>query len=205
MRRFMVFVLTMLLMSFTGPVVAGGKKPVPPQSHAFGKTLAEWMRLYWTWCLTHPAECPTGVEVEAEQIGRVVLLPMPLLDGELDVTLEPGTPFVTPVLVFIGETHGGEPDDVPLPPEIFTSATVQVILDGHPLIDSSVDDLEKYYFGPVYFEEPIPLNPESSAIWVQGLGFGSPPLAVGEHRLTMDVNIEGVFGFFNTWHIAVQP
>ena len=130
---------------------------------------------------------------------------MPLLDGELNVTLKPGTPFVTPVLVFIGETHGGEPDDVPLPSEAFTSATVQVTLDGKPLIDSSVVDLEKFYFGPVYFEEPIPLNPESSAIWVQGLGFGSPPLAVGEHRLTMRVIIEGVFSFFNTWHLTVQP
>jgi len=205
MKRLTVFILIMLMMSFPGPGVAGGQKPAPPQSRAFGKPLAEWMRLYWTWCLTHAAQCPTDVEIEAAQIGRVALLPMPLLDGALDVTLEPGTPFVTPVLVFIGETHGGEPDDVPLPPEIFTGATVQVMLDGQPLIDSSVDDLKKYYFGPVYFAEPIPLDPESSALWVQGLGFAHPPLSVGQHQLTMDVNVEGVFGFFNTWQITVRP
>jgi len=48
MKRLMVFILIMLLMSFPGPVGAGGEKPAPPQSHAFGQTLSQWMLLYWT-------------------------------------------------------------------------------------------------------------------------------------------------------------
>ena len=27
----------------------GGKKPVPPGSTAYGKTLTEWMLTYWRW------------------------------------------------------------------------------------------------------------------------------------------------------------
>ena len=202
--------LITLFLPFSSSVIAGGRHPLPPQSHGFGKTLNEWMLSYWTWCLTRPEECllnaaVPNAEVGLEQVGRVVLLPMPLSDRPLNVTLPPGAPFVTPVLVFYGETHGEDPDDEPFSSEAFTSATVQVFLDGHPLIDNSVDDLGKYYFGPVYFEEPIPLGPENSALWVQGLGFGSPPLAVGRHTLTMFVNIPGEFGFFNTWHLTVQP
>ena len=48
MRRLMVFVMMMFLLSLTAPVVASAKTPVPPEPRAFGKTLSEWMRLYWT-------------------------------------------------------------------------------------------------------------------------------------------------------------
>jgi hypothetical protein len=224
MKRLTVFVLIMLLMSLTTPVVAGGKKPVPPRSHAFGKTLAKWQQLYWTWALGGN---------QAGQVGHVLFLPMPqgelrggtgapddpfFFVGELDITLQPGTAFVTPVLVFIGESYvENVPDDTPLPEEIFTNAEVLVTLDGRPLINSSAEDISPYYFDAVFFDEPLfydepqprgdppgTINAQA-ALWVQGLGFAYPPLKVGQHTLTMFGDNRFGFSFFNTWRITVKP
>ena len=137
-------------------------KPAPPQSHAYGRSLSEWMKLYFTWVLGGDQD---------DHVGNVRFLPLPegkqvagegtyadpaILKGRLDVDLEPGTPFVLPVSAFYGETYAEElglPDDLPLDPSIFINSTVFVTLDGKPLIDSSSDDLSQYYFGPVYVRQ----------------------------------------------------
>jgi hypothetical protein len=150
MKRLTVFVLIMGLMLLPALVVAGGKKPAPPQSHTFGKTLSEWQKLYWTWALGGSPE---------SQVGHVLFMPIPqgvpddgagtpedpvISVGELDVTLKPGTAFVMPVFVFVGESYvEDEPDDDPavFPAGLFTNAEVLVKLDNHPLIDSIAEDI----------------------------------------------------------------
>jgi hypothetical protein len=204
------------------------QKPAPPPVDTFGKTLSEWQRLYWTWAL--------GGSLEG-QVDDVLFMPIPqgvpddgegtpkdptIFVGELDVMLTPDTAFVMPVFVFIGESYAekDEPDDPSqFPAKIFTNAKVLVKLDNHPLINSRLEALSKYFFptadpdGAVSFDPLIPYYPPQprgslnadAALWVKGLGFVYPPLSVGEHTLTLFVDSRLGFGFCNTWHITVQP
>jgi hypothetical protein len=175
----------------------------PGHSHAYGKSLGEWMELYWTWFL--------GGDQEA-RVGSVVFLPIPM-DGEEDVTLKVGEKFVLPMLVIVGETYteaSGSPDDNPAdyPLELFTAFTVKITLDGKPIIDSDVEDIADYYFEPQWFDEPVEyLEPADSgavaAIWVTGLGFVHPPLSKGAHVLNLLIEYDGQGVYDNTWYIDV--
>lgn len=210
--------VVVLLAALVTPVEAGGKKPAPPQSHAFGKTLAEWNTAYWTWFLQ-------GGSPETGQVGHVLFLPIPqdgvpsgenpvVYVGELDVTMRRGTAFVLPVLAYLGERYGesGVPDDAFLPREIFTEGVIKVELDGATLIDGAVDDLDAYYY-EASFAQPIPYGvPQPrgeftavAGIWTQGIGFVYPPMSVGQHTLTLYSEYKG-FGvaYSNTWHITVK-
>ena len=202
----------------------------PPHSNAFGKDLSEWMNVFWTDNLSGG----DGKE------GRVTLLEVPggdvvggdgseenplILEGELDVELGVGSPFVLGVLTWIGESYVDEclPDDEPLGPDLFLEADVVVTLDDQTLIDSETDELSDYYYDATFFDSPIsegyPQCRESDeddnclceaggAIWVQGLGFINQPLAIGEHTLHLTVGAN-FFGFHvvfvNTWNITVSP
>lgn len=222
-RSTLVMLLCLTWVSVSSFALAGAKKAAPPQSTAFGKSLTQWMVEYWTQYF----EGGDGF------VKRVRLLPQPegqvtggsstfsdpvVIEGELDVTLEPGTPFVLPISTFVGETYLPElniPDDVPVADAVFTDSDVLVTLDGRALINSEIDDLSDYYFGPAYFNEPILFTEPSSngsigAIFVQGLGFVQSPLPVGEHVLTLhseilieDLNAGAVFDY--TWYITVEP
>jgi hypothetical protein len=220
-RGLTVLAVLALMVVLVAPVEAGGSKPAPPQSHAFGKTLSEWQELHLTWYLRTTYQ---GVDLP-DHVGKVSFLPLPIGEptgesptiyvGNANVTLKPGAAFVLPILTFFGESYVEDvPDDTPLPSTIFTNAPVQVFMDGRPLINSDVEDMGKYYFGPTYFDQPIsyavpqPRGPgytAEAAIWVQGIGFVYPPLSAGEHVLTLySVFTDYGYGFFNTWHITVQ-
>ena len=219
MKRVIAIVLGIALIVPAFSTAAG---PSPPHSKAFGKSLSEWMVLYQTWAL--------GGD-QANHVGRVQFLPIPqgepvmgtgtlddplVLAGELDVTLSPGTPFVLPVSVLIGETYIpelGYPDDSPFDASIFTESDVLVTLDDRSLIDSNVDDLRDFYIGPVDFDPTIfyeePTNYGSiGAIFVQGIGFVHPPLSKGSHSLQLlseiripEFNYHIIF--MNEWTITV--
>ncbi len=204
-RRFLLSAIAMCILAIgVAALQAGG--PMPGQSKAFGKSLGSWMELYWTWFL--------GGD-QPGQVKSVVFLPLPE-EGELDVTLGKGEKFVLPMFVYIGETYLPEleiPDDDPafIPDEFFTDANVLIMLDGEPIIDSEVDDLNEYFFGPEYFDEPIEYAAPTwygadSAIWVKGIGFVHNPLPPGEHTLTLYITDNFGFGieFFNTWYITVE-
>ena len=182
----------------------------PPQSKAFGKSLSEWMKLYFTWAL--------GGD-QADHVGNVKFLPIPsgeqisgsgtakdpaVFQGHLDVTLEPGNAFVLPVAVWTGWSYADGSIDAQLAPSVFYGT---VKLDGRRI--------ELSYFKPVYFHPPIPLPPESggiATIYAQGLGFVHEPLSVGTHTLTL---VSGMtypapdysYGarYENTWTITVPP
>ena len=185
---------------------------VPGHSKAFGKSLGEWMGLYWTWFL--------GGDQEGN-VKKVVFLPLPGEDDDfvLDVTLRTGEKFILPMFVFVGETYLPElelPDDDPagIPDEIFTGADVLIMLDGVPIIDSQVDDISEFFFDPEYFDSVIDYEGPTDygaigAIWVKGIGFAHTPLPKGEHTLTLEVSSyyepwDLYIEFNNAWNITVE-
>ena len=198
-------------------VTAGG--PSPGHSCVYGKSLSEWMRLYWTWALG-------GNQPDHEAHVRFLEIPGDATDvggvyyGTLDTSMPPNSPFVLPILVMEGEYYDDPAnDDAPLDPADFLGADVQVSIDGHPFIDSEFDDLSQFYFGSVYFDEPFPYPEQTSygadgIYFVQGIGFVHPPLSRGEHTIDLNVRAEVpeygdengpfVIQFVNHWNITVH-
>jgi hypothetical protein len=179
-----------------------------PNSLAYGKSLGEWLKLYWTWWIT------TGGDPASSTVGPVQFMPMPtdsaltngtgtpddpfILSGHVDITLSPGTPFVLAVAGFIYEE--GPPD----PPDIFgTLITCDVTLDGRPILQ----DLLNYFVGPIPFDEPLPSGDVEPYVFFEGIGFICAPLSPGVHYITVydhfydDWNVV----FDNTWTIKVLP
>ena len=165
----------------------------PPNSKAFGKTLTEWNTIYWERTLT----------AGESKVDRVQLMPLPygeyaggsgtkddplVFVGQLEITLAPGTPFVLPLLAWIGERYDGYPevpDDEPFPDDDFIEwVHPNLTIDGKTIM--SDDNKAAFYIGPTWFDQPI-MYPEPgeygsvAAIWFQGFGIVSPPLSVGEH------------------------
>jgi hypothetical protein len=210
---------------------AGPKRPSPPQSNAFGKSLAEWLVLHQTWYIE-------GSDPAGEYVGHVLLLPQPqgiptpvvpgsdliILKGSLDLELNPGTPIVVPIITLVGETYVNPqlPPDFPLDSfkASLLGAEVRVTLDGKPLVDGASSNLGNFFIGPTYFKPPIAYDPPqfrfsdpllgdvyaASAIWLEALGFVLEPLSVGPHVLRIfAVNHDLSYGFDNTWNITVHP
>jgi len=215
--RFILVMSVLGLMLVLSPARSAG--PNPGQSSAYGKPLAEWMKIYWTWFLGGP---------QAGAVKNVTFLPVPagvpsdidptVAVGELDVSLANGQALALPMFTFYGESYlpetGLADDDSSFPPaDVFTSAEVLIKLDGKIILDSSKDDLSPFYFDPQYFHKPIVYAEPSSygsdaAIWVKGIGFVHPPLSTGKHRLELFVYNHtdfgfGLFGYANTWNISV--
>lgn len=169
----------------------------PPHSKAYGKTLAEWLTIYWRWFL----------EGGESKVGRVQLLPLPanervsgngteedpaIIVGELEITLPPGTPFVLTEFVWIGERYEGYPevpDDEPIPDDIFLEWFHPLLtIDGRTIM--SDENKAAFYVPPTWFDPPIEYDPPQqrgpelfavAASCFQSFGIVSTPLPVGEH------------------------
>ena len=143
----------------------GGQSPLmPPQSHAFGKSFEEWNVLYSQWV----KESWSGGRTDlSDTVGPVRFLPVIPEPGsgravrfEFDVTLRPGTPFVASPFLLLGETYEDPsvPDDDPADPLLvifFETTEIKVVLDGRVLMAGTGTELERFGYGPVYFDEPI--------------------------------------------------
>jgi hypothetical protein len=200
----------------------GTSRIAPPVSHAYGKTLAEWQTAYWRWFL--------GSDQDPDQsmVGNVKLMPNPdqdvsgagtpedpvLVIGELAITLRPGTPFVLPLIAFIGERYNdGTPDDDPaMYAGRLGDVSLNLTIDGRTV----VSDANKAAFHvPTVTFDPIVIYPEPTdygavaAIWFHGVAIVSPPLSVGQHVIRLDGTdvVPGVFSviFRNTWYVTVSP
>ena len=200
----------------------GGQSPLmPPQSHAFGKSFEEWNVLYSQWVIE---ELLGGGTDLSDTVGHVRFLPVPVETGcescEFDVTLRPGTPFVASPFSVWGETYDNPsvPDDNPADPvldTIFKTTEIRVELDGRVLMEGTDTELERFRYGPVYFEEPIVyakpvphgegLN-ATSALFVAGIGAVYRPLPAGQHTLVYTVD-NPLFDHHRvfTYHITVSP
>ncbi|HEY5871168.1 MAG TPA: hypothetical protein VI542_37295, partial [Candidatus Tectomicrobia bacterium] len=163
----------------------------------------------------------------SDTVGHVRFLPVPAPDEigrgscecefKFDVTLRPGTPFVASPFFVWGGTYE-DPlvlDDNPADPvleEIFKTTQIKVVLDDRVLMAGTGTELERFRYGPVYFDEPIvfpgPVRPgnSTSAIFVVGIGAVYRPLPVGQHTLVYTVsspllNLDHMF----TYNITVSP
>jgi hypothetical protein len=222
-------VLAVAGLSFmTGPAAAKAN-PVPPNSKAYGHSLSDWMTRYFEEAFGRPTDSGK----------RLIALPLPAgtcdnhaftstdpgtCVGHLDVNLKTGTPFMLPIAAWYGESYinGTPSDDAPLDKSVFTGSDVLIQLDGSTLINSNVDDLSRWYFGPNYFDPPIVYSQPTaygsiSANFVQGLGMTNHPLSKGVHHMSLKSEViafvpnysgRGVpldvgVKFENTWTITV--
>ena len=211
-----------------GIAIASSPGVMPPQSHAFGKTLTEWSEAYWWWAFTGE---------QLDDVGRVNFLPLPAgtyiggdgtaaspakYVGEIGVALEPGTPFVLPFFAWTSEKYLDGHEDPFIPNEMMPSLVTNlsgdgppvVTLDGRPIVKNFWD----YYVPPTLFDS-IAFYPEPSnygSIGVAGfqcVAIVVNPLKPGEHilHLVEKYVVEGVEGigsfgviYDNTWVIHVK-
>jgi hypothetical protein len=223
-KRF-AFVLILSLATFAMIPVdsfAKGLSPlVPSQSNAFGNSLEQWNVLQTQWALALGLGDPTEL---SDTIGRVRLLPGNFTSSTpvFNITLVPGTPFVASPFFVFGERYDDPnvPDDDPIDlaafiADVFSTAEIQIVLDGRVLLEGVGAEMEPFLFGPTYFDEPIvygvpvsrgPGLNSISALWVVGIGAVYHPLPVGQHTLVYNVQ-SPVFGSSTqfTYHITVTP
>jgi hypothetical protein len=211
--------------------VAGGGAPriSPPQSHAYGKTLTEWMSTHLRWGFS-------GADPAQSTVGHVMMLPIPPgeqvsgdftpnnpahLVGHLEITLSPGTPFVLPLGIWSVERYDGYPgipDDPAIPDGVFLAGvSPSLIIDGRVVVS---DGNKAAFYVPLTAFDPIAVYPEESsygsvaAVAFQGYGIVSPPLSVGMHVIhlydpyiidspTFPYQIGVIYD--NTWIIRVTP
>jgi hypothetical protein len=228
--------MTALAASLTlaGNMNANGGVPriSPPNSHAFGKTLTEWLGIYWRWTYT-------GADMAQSVVDGVQLMPVPngtetggsytpedpaVLVGQLEITLPPGTPFVLPEYAWIRERYEGWPlvPDDPLMPEDVGLAIGHpcLTIDGRMII---TDANKAAFYVPTTPFDPIIVYPTPSsyhsvaAVSFQGVGFVSPPLPPGRHVIHLYEPLiipagayaglpDGVGIIYdNTWIVTVKP
>ena len=203
----------------------GAPRIAPPNSHAYGKSLTEWLSTYWRWAYS-------GADPAQSTVGHVKLLPLPagtctgdftpsspaVCVGQLEITLRPGTPFVLPLAVWIVERYEGyptTPDDPAFPDSVFLEGvSPSFYIDGRLVIS---DANKAAYYVPLTAFDPIVVYPAPSsygsvaAVSFQGYGIVSPPLSVGTHviKLYEPYIIESPVSYGviydNTWIVTVTP
>jgi hypothetical protein len=188
---------------------------MPGNSHAFGRTLAEWNEIYERW-LFGVLAVPIDGNGNAVVSPHVVLMPFPNTPGDgtpghIDVTLNAGQAFVLPLWVELGTDYtDGTPPDPLLDVSIFQTLNITFQIDGRTVINQT--NVLKFY-SEFFFNPPIPITgfpPVNSIIWFQGISIVHHPLSVGTHTFKLDaVNTQPAFGGFfeyhNTWAVTVQP
>ena len=195
----------------------------PPVSQADGKSLTEWLSVYWRWYYG------TAQDPAQSLVGRVQLMPLPAGEyvsgsgspddpaefvGELAITLRPGTPFVLPLVALAGERYEGYPGVPDDDPAAFSGTTMcaTLTIDGRTVVSPANDAA---FFVPTTFFDPIVTYPAPTsygsvaAVWFEGIGIVSPPLLAGVHviHLGAALIVPPFFGliFDNTWTVTVSP
>jgi hypothetical protein len=188
--------------------------------NVFGKSLGEWMKLYWI------SRLGGDTEYHGKKVSFVfrngARSPDPerpsVYVSERSVTLQPGEKFLIPGPTILGQRYLSEPDDVmaDAPAAWFTDSDFLVKLDGKVVIDSDVDNLNQFYYFQ-YFPSAILYNKieDNGAIgdvWVTGLGALHGSLRKGEHTLTvysemalpLTVDLGPGATFLDTYYITVE-
>ena len=205
----------------------------PPNSKAYGKTLTEWMGIYWQWYYG------TGGDMTQGKVGPVQLMPLPagtqtggtwtpddpaVFVGQLEITLPAGTPFVLPEYSWVRERYEGwpeAPDDPVLADEVGLAVGHPTLtIDGKTII---TDANKAAFYVPATDFDPIVVYPAPSsygsvaAISYQGVAFVSPPLTPGTHVIHLYEPLIFAAGAYdglpsglgivydNTWIVTVAP
>src|SRR3954471_19296091 len=151
---------SMILVSGMSIVIAGDDGPLlPPQASFRGLSFEGWNSL---WAQRTIKLNLAGSTQVPETLKKVRLLPSVVTPGsyEFEVTLPPSTGFVTSPLFIYGERNDNPavPDDTPeliVDLQLFETADIQVILDDRVLLEGTGADLNRWHYGPTYFEPPI--------------------------------------------------
>ena len=207
----------------------------PPNSQTHGKSLTEWMGIYWRWFYS------TGGDLAQSRVDGVQLMPLPngtqiggswtpedpaILVGQLEITLPPGTAFVLPEYSWVGERYNdpnnpNKPDDPPMDNAVaLGSGHPTLTIDGRTVMtDANKAD---FYVQLTYFD-PVVMYPTPSsyysvgAVYYQGVAFVSPPLTPGKHEIHLYEPLIFAAGAYsglpdgmgmiydNTWIITVTP
>jgi len=200
----------------------------PPNSKAFGKSLAQWMEIYWRWAYGGGSNMVKNVELlqlpAGVQVGGSGTPEDPAhYVGEIDIDLKPGTPFVLPEFAWIAEKYNnGTPDDPCIPDSIMlpSVSSMSLTIDGMLVISDA--NKEDFYTSCTPFVPPVVYTEPSSygsieAIAFQGAGFVSPPLPVGDHVIKLyeqwvfsyEYSPTQIFSvaviYDNTWNLHVKP
>lgn len=182
---------------------AAATPSMPPQSSAFGKSLADWTETYWRWYYTGEQPSLTG---------RLALLPLPsselisgswtpddpaYLKGTVEVTLAAGTPFVVPLFGWTAETYDPElgiPDDPSIDDQAIRSMVTNLQGDGPPLVTLDGRQVFKnfwdYYVEATAFDPAVTYPTPSAygsigAVSFQGVTLRVNPLPPGTHTLKL--------------------
>jgi hypothetical protein len=180
----------LLLFGQAWPVSAGGKcnqSPgvLPPHSHAYGKSLGDWMELY----MVQLMERVHGTKTLPTKVGNVQFLPAsyPAASSHADVTVKAGTALLWVPIVWVGEEYpDGSVDD---PSVDWLAGTIgEFTLDDRTI----VPDLEKYYVPIRWLENPVVYQDAMdwgsiAAVYLEGYAFLIAPLPVGVHTFTSTV------------------
>ena len=198
----------------------------------FGKTLTEWMSIYWRWAYT-------GADMAESVVHGVQLMPLPsgtqtggdgsptnpaVYVGKLEITLKPGTPFVLPLYAWLRERYEGWPTvaDDPLMAEDVGLAVghPNLTIDGRTII---TDANKAAFYVPTTAFDPIIAYSEPTSygsvgvVSFQGVGFASPPLTPGRHVIHLYEPLiipKGAYSglpdgmgvvYDNTWIVTVKP
>lgn len=198
----------------------GRQLVAPPHSKAYGKSLTEWLSIFWRWQLTgsNPAE---------SVVDGVQLLPLPAGDlisgagtpedpalyrGHVELTLDSETPFVLPEAAWTVERYLDGSDDPSFSADVFLSAvSPRLTIDGRLVMS---DANEAAFYVPPTPLDPIVVYPAPTSygsvatIAFQSIGIVGRPLPVGVHTIHLyePYILPGYFGtiFDNTWTITVK-
>ena len=187
------------------------QQPLPADAALRGKTLPEWSQLHNEWAIA----TDLGGATLPNTVDGMRFLPFGFGGGdfEFDVSVAPGTGFVSAPWFAFGELYEDGSFDDPSDPFligllefIFENRTVDVWLDGDLVQSGTVAELINYTYGPAFFDTPIFYSaPGASvaALWSVGVGGVYHPMPAGEH--TMVVFTDGpIFGpTMMTYHITV--
>ena len=193
----MTLVLAIVAMAFLAtPAVAEDDhayRIAPPGSHAYGKTLTDWLSVYWRWYYG------SGADPAQSFIGHVKLMPLPageyisgagtpddpaLYRGHLEITLRPGTPFVLPLAAWTVERYNnGNPDDPSIPDADFLAGvSPSLYIDGRSVVS---DSNKAAFYVPLTAFDPIVIYPaptsyNSYAVVIPGPRYREPAAVRGK-------------------------
>jgi hypothetical protein len=225
MSLILAIVATALSVSPVAATGGSAARVAPPNSQAYGKSLTEWLGIYWRWYYS-------GADSAQSMVGPVKLLPLPasvctggftpsdpaVCVGELEITLPAGTPFVLPLAAWVAERYQGypsTPDDPSTPDATFIAGVSPTFsIDGREIVS---DGNKAAFYVPTTAFDPIVVYPvptsygSVAALRFQGYGIVSPPLTVGTHVIKLDepfiIQSPIAFGviYDNTWIVTVTP
>jgi hypothetical protein len=204
------------------PCDAGVPRIVPPDSIAYGKSLAEWMETYWRFYFGGGDQMVDGVLMMGLPEGEVLSGDFTpgnpaYLKGQLEVWISAGTPFVLPEYSLTLERYEpalGYPDDECFDDALILGSVDPLTLKIDDVLVMSSENKDEFYV-PCRAVDPPIVYPETTdygsiaTLAFQGVGFLSPPLPPGDHviHLYEEWILPGFWGLIydNTWIIHVTP